>query len=114
MANTKELPGLDRTDDIKKGAAQVLKFSRFKFDCRKGALRAALIGNTYAETHAGDYIDPLVRLHVTRADQADSRAEWIFDAVIGLTLNRFNAEELAHLFAFETLLPQGSPRPNAR
>jgi hypothetical protein len=104
VANTKELPGLDRTDDIKKGAAQLLKFSRFKFDCKAGNLRAVLIGNTYAETHADDYIDPLLRLHITRADDGASRAEWIFDAVIGLTINRFNAEDLADLFAFERLL----------
>lgn len=104
VANTKELPGLDRTDDIKKGAAQLIKFSRFKFDCPKGALRAVLMGNTYAETHADDYIEPLVRLHITRADEADSRAEWIFDAVIGLTVNRFNAPDLADVFAFERLL----------
>jgi hypothetical protein len=62
VANTKELPGLDRTDDIKKGAAQLIKFSRFKFDCQAEALRAILLGNTYAETHADDYIDPCCAL----------------------------------------------------
>ena len=45
VANTKELPGLDRTDDIKKGSTQLLLMSRLKFGCAKRALKTVLLGN---------------------------------------------------------------------
>lgn len=104
VANTKELPGLDRTDDIKKGAAQVLKYSRLKFDCNRRALRAVLLGNTHALSHHDDYVAPIINLKVL-ADGADpARAEWIFDAMVGLTRNTFNDPALANVFAFEKML----------
>lgn len=104
VANTKELPGLDRTDDIKKGAAQVLKYSRLKFQCKKRALRSVLLGNTHALTHHDDYVAPILHLKVLNDGDDASRAEWIFDAMVGLTRNHFNAPELANLFAFDLLL----------
>lgn len=104
VANTKELPGLDRTDDIKKGAAQVLKYSRFKFDCAKRALRSVLLGNTHALSHHDDYVEPILNLKVLANGADAARAEWIFDAMIGLTRNKFNDPGLAELFAFERLL----------
>ncbi len=104
VANTKELPGLDRTDDIKKGAAQVLKYSRLKFQCKKGALRAVLLGNTHALTHHEDYVAPILHLKVLNAEDESCKAEWIFDAMVGLTRNHFNVPELAKLFSFDELL----------
>ncbi len=109
VANTKELPGLDRTDDIKKGAAQVLKYSRLKFQCKKHALRAVLLGNTHALTHHDDYVAPILHLKVVDSESDPARAEWIFDAMIGLTRNQFNAPELAKLFAFSALLDEPLP-----
>lgn len=106
VANTKELPGLDRTDDIKKGAAQVLKYSRLKFQCKKHALRAVLLGNTHALTHHDDYVSPLLHLKVIEGGGDPNAAEWIFDAMIGLTQNHFNAADLAHVFAFDRLLEE--------
>lgn len=104
VANTKELPGLDRTDDIKKGAAQVLKYSRLKFQCKKGALKAVLLGNTHALTHHEDYVAPILHLKVLNAEDESCRAEWIFDAMVGLTRNHFNVPELAELFPFQQLV----------
>lgn len=104
VANTKELPGLDRTDDIKKGAAQVLKYSRLKFLCKKGALKAVLLGNTHALTHHEDYVEPILHLKVLNAEEQSCRAEWIFDAMVGLTRNHFNAPVLAEIFSFEELI----------
>jgi len=104
VANTKELPGLDRTDDIKKGAAQVLKYSRLKFECKRRALRAILLGNTHALTHHEDYVSPLLHLKVVEGHGDLDRSEWIFDAMIGLTQNHFNAPDLARIFSFEKLL----------
>lgn len=106
VANTKELPGLDRTDDIKKGAAQVLKYSRLKFDCRKRTLRAVLLGNTHALSHHEDYVEPIIKLKVLAHGADPERAEWIFDAMVGLTQNTFNEPGLAELFAFERLLDE--------
>jgi hypothetical protein len=88
VANTKELPGLDRTDDIKKGATQLLLFSRLKFGCKRTALKSVLFGNTYAETHELDYLGPISTIRVLSADE--KRTEYIFDAIIGLTQNLVN------------------------
>jgi len=110
VANTKELPGLDRTDDIKKGAAQVLKYSRLKFECEQRALRAVLLGNTHALTHHEDYVSPMLHLKVVEDGRDLNRAEWIFDAMIGLTKNHFNATDLTRIFAFERLLDEPASR----
>ncbi len=104
VANTKELPGLDRTDDIKKGAAQMLKFARFKFDCPQSAVSCVLAGNTWAETHSEHYIEPLVSLKIRRGDVEASGEEWIFDAIVGLTRNWFNKVELFDYFVLPDLM----------
>jgi hypothetical protein len=103
VANTKELPGLDRTDDIKKGAAQLIKFARYKFECAKEAIRCVLAGNTHAETHAENYIEPLINLKIVRATDPTKRTEWIFDAVIGLTKNNINNADLKMFFDLANL-----------
>ncbi|WP_159444508.1 hypothetical protein [Paraburkholderia ribeironis] len=112
VANTKELPGLDRTDDIKKGAAQVLRYSRLKFLCEKRSLHSVLMGNTDALTHHDDYVSPLLHLKVIDSQGAPERTEWIFDAMIGLTHNHFNASKLGEIFAFERLLTALTPPTN--
>jgi len=101
VANTKELPGLDRTDDIKKGAAQLIKFSRFKFDCEKHAISCVLAGNTFAETHADHYIKPIINLKIKQANDPLNREEWIFDAVIGLTANVVNNPDAGRFFELD-------------
>jgi hypothetical protein len=95
VANTKELPGLDRTDDIKKGTTQLLMFSRWKFGCAQHALKAVLLGNTYSETHSADYLGPLSGLRLI--DSNDERTEFIFDGIIGLTQNVINDRNLPRL-----------------
>lgn len=102
MANTKELPGLDRTDDIKKGTSQVLRFSRFKLNCQRTALKSALLGNLYAETHGNDYIDPVSNLQVKTPDA--SRVEWIFDMILGLSKNVFHDQRLETVFTTDNIL----------
>ena len=96
VANTKELPGLDRTDDIKKGTAQLLLMSRLKFGCAKRALKSVLLGNTYAETHETDYLGPLSTMRVV--DESGTRTEFIFDAILGLTRNIINDDLLGEEF----------------
>lgn len=102
VANTKELPGLDRTDDIKKGTSQVLGFSKFKLNCQRVALKSALLSNLYAETHGTDYVDPIARLQVTIPGA--SRREWIFDMMLGLSRNIFNDPLLEGIFDTEKIM----------
>jgi len=102
VANTKELPGLDRTDDIKKGTSQVLRFSRFKLNCQRIALKSALLGNLYAETHGEDYVDPLSGLQVKTPEAP--RYEWIFDMILGFSKNVFNDGLLEEVFNTEKIM----------
>lgn len=98
VANTKELPGLDRTDDIKKGSAQLLIFGRFKFDCLKDRLRTMLIGNLWGETHGLDYLDPISHLRVSRSGANESDHRWLVDSIIGFSNNHVNDATIRHLF----------------
>ncbi len=105
VANTKELPGLDRTDDIKKGTTQALLFSRYKFLCQRDAIRSVLLGNLYAETHGADYVDPLARIRIRDADAHGPPVErWLYDAFIGFSRDRINAPEIAELLSAQQLL----------
>lgn len=111
VGNTKELPGLDRTDDIKKGTTQLILFSRLKFKCSKNALKTMLLGNLYAETHHDDYFDPIYSLMILdNREKSDdlseigSKSRWIFDAIIGFSDERINDTELASAFDYKNLM----------
>lgn len=104
VANTKELPGLDRTDDIKKGTAQALLFARFKLACQKDAVRTGLMGNLYAETHRGDYVDPLKNLRIFRAGEPEGQDRWLYDAIIGFSRDHINSEDVRPLVSAEVLI----------
>lgn len=93
--NTKSLPGIDRTDDIKKGIAQVMLFGRLKRGCSRQAIKTALFGNLYAETHHEHYMKPLASLQLLWP-QADP--VFLFDAIIGLSRNIINDAEISTLF----------------
>ncbi|MEG8018782.1 hypothetical protein [Sphingomonas sp. LR55] len=105
VANTKELPGLDRTDDVKKGMAQLLRFARYKHDCPQRAISCVLIGNTHAETHAAEYVDPVVTLKIMR-DGQDTHPVWLFDAIIGFTRNDINNPGLHSIFDLSRVFRQ--------
>jgi hypothetical protein len=94
--NTKTLPGIDRTDDIKKGLAQVLLFARLKHGCRANAVKTALFGNLYAETHHEHYIKPLASARLLWSD--DSEPQWLFDAIIALSRNIINDPAMETIF----------------
>lgn len=85
--NTKSLPGIDRTDDIKKGIAAVMLFGRLKKGCRARAVKTVLFGNLYAETHHEHYVKPLSSLRLMWPDEAPVN---LFDAIIALSRNIIN------------------------
>ncbi|WP_405615549.1 hypothetical protein [Streptomyces sp. NBC_01508] len=93
--NTKSLPGIDRTDDIKKGIAQVMLFGRLKRGCSQQAIKTALFGNLYAETHHEHYMKPLASLQLLwpNADPV-----YLFDAILGLSRNIINDDGISELF----------------
>lgn len=93
--NTKILPGIDRTDDIKKGIAQVMLFGRLKHGCKIGAVKTVLFGNLYAETHHEHYVKPLASLELV---WPDAEPVWLFDGIVALSRNILNSGELEQLF----------------
>jgi hypothetical protein len=93
--NTKILPGLDRTDDIKKGVAQVMLFDRLKRGCQLGAVKTVLFGNLYAETHHEHYIKPLASVQLLWPGHT---AVWLFDAIVALSRNIVNDQGVEALF----------------
>lgn len=92
--NTKILPGIDRTDDIKKGIAQVMLFGRLKRGCRIGAVKTVLFGNLYAETHHEHYVKPVATLQLLWPGH---EPVWLFDGIVALSRNILNAPELEEL-----------------
>lgn len=95
VGNTKNLPGIDRTDDIKKGAAQVMLFARLKPGCQKEAVKTVLLGNLFAETHHEHYVRPIASL---RLEWPGERPVWLFDGIVALSRNIVNDPALELLF----------------
>ena len=93
--NTKILPGIDRTDDIKKGITQVMLFGRLKRGCRVRAIKTVLFGNLYAETHHEHYVKPLASLELLWPGHDPV---WLFDGIVALSRNILNDRSLAEFF----------------
>lgn len=94
--NTKSLPGIDRTDDIKKGVAQVMLFDRLKKGCAKDAIKTVLFGNLYAETHHEHYLKPLASLQLSWPNHGNV---WLFDAIIAMSRNIINDRQIEAVFS---------------
>jgi hypothetical protein len=92
--NTKSLPGIDRTDDLKKGVAQVMLFGRLKRGCRVRAIKTTLFGNLFAETHHEHYLRPLADVKLKWPGQ---EPVWLFDAIIALSRNIINDPKVGEL-----------------
>jgi hypothetical protein len=94
--NTKSLPGIDRTDDIKKGIAQVMLFGRLKKGCQVKAIKTVLFGNLYAETHHEHYVKPLASLELMWPNE---QPVFLFDAIVALSRNIVNDVNLQDLIS---------------
>lgn len=58
--DSKNSPGIDRTDDIKKGVYQMLKLGEhFVARCAKQAIKVVLLANVHAVRHHSDYLSGL-------------------------------------------------------
>jgi hypothetical protein len=56
------------------------------------------MSNTHSETHAENYLEPLVNLKIVGDRDPLRREEWIFDAVVGLTKNDIDNPDLNAFF----------------
>lgn len=102
----KNAPGLDRTDDIKKGTYQVLKFgTTYKELCAKRVIRAVLVSNVFPlrlyNLYLADVQDVIWSKEVYQLPAEPGimsfRAEHMFnlyDALLCLTDSRYRDEQL--------------------
>lgn len=115
--DSKNSPGLDRTDDIKKGIYQMLKLSEhFSAKCQKGNSLVALIGNIHAVHHYDDYMagfEEIVWAYESRfaEDLSDNGMRSIrvqdivnlYDALITFTSSHFRNDSLANGFSLSAI-----------
>ena len=60
ISDSKNAPGVDRTDDIKKGTYQLLKYGAYYSEkCERRLVRSVLLGNIHAVVHEKQYVSDL-------------------------------------------------------
>lgn len=115
--DSKNSPGIDRTDDIKKGIYQMLKLGEhFAGRCRKGAIKVALLSNMHAVRHHNTYLSGLedvIWTHDRLLAMTDD-PNWrkvrvedlvrLYDAAITFTKPLFRDPELLEGFGLDGLL----------
>lgn len=120
--SNKTKPGLGRTDDIKKGTYQLLKFGAYyRDDSSKTAVRGALVANLDPLFLRADYVDKLADVrwgHASdfRLDGADYRIaegslRHLYDGIVTFNDPVLNDPLVASLFDFkavEAALESGS------
>lgn len=126
--DSKNSPGIDRTDDIKKGIYQMLKLGEhFTARCAKGTIKVVLLANVHAVRHHGDYLSGLESMIWTHenllleTDDPDWRKVRVddlirlYDATIAFTKPHFRDSQLVAGFGLDVLLAQlgGSARGNS-
>jgi hypothetical protein len=126
--DSKNLPGIDRTDDIKKGIYQVIKLGqRFAKQCAKRSVKVALVSNLYAIRHHEEYLQGLQEIvwtyepELQPCEDNDGANEWrkvrlrdlikLYDAVITLTESHFRDAELRLSFSLDTLFTDIGGKP---
>jgi hypothetical protein len=115
--DSKNSPGIDRTDDIKKGIYQMLKLGEhFAAQCRKGAIKVVLLANVHAVRHHSDYLsglEDMIWTHEQLLVMADDPG-WrkvrvddlvkLYDAAITFTKPHFRDLHLSADFGLDVLL----------
>jgi len=115
--DSKNNPGIDRTDDIKKGIYQMLKLGEhFAGQCKKGAIQVVLLTNVHAVRHHDNYLSGLEDMVWTHEQLlvATENPDWrkvrvddlvnLYDAAIAFTKPHFRNPRLATGFGLDVLL----------
>ncbi|MGQ4808455.1 hypothetical protein NKDENANG_01838 [Candidatus Entotheonellaceae bacterium PAL068K] len=128
--DSKNAPGIDRTDDIKKGTYQVLKFGTYyKEKCPRRLLRAALVSNFFPLRDFDRYLSELKDVIWTKEkysadlDQAavpsdvaafDARGIFnLYDALLCLTRSIYRDDHLREIVSQENFIAKFcSPTPS--
>lgn len=115
--DSKNSPGIDRTDDIKKGIYQTIKLGEhFVSRCAKRAIKVVLLSNVHAVRHHNDYlsgIEDMIWTHENLLLETDD-PDWrkvrvddlirLYDAAIAFTKPHFRDSQLAADFGLDVLL----------
>lgn len=115
--DSKNAPGLDRTDDIKKGLYQSLKLAdNYRMGCVQQRLKVALLSNVHPITHYADYLqgfEDAVWTHERKIHDDPQSPEWkrarssdlspFYDMLFTLTRSWFRDTELERAFGLTTL-----------
>lgn len=110
--SNKTKPGLGRTDDMKKGTYQVLKYGAYYKDlCKRRALYSALVANLDPVNLWAEYLERLLDVrwtkerYVTRAADhfrvSADRLYYLFEAIVALNKPVFNEPALHDAFNFD-------------
>lgn len=104
ISDGKNMPGIDRTDDLKKGTYQLLKMGAVHKERRDRKVRTALVANVHAVVHDEVYVTNLADIVWTKDGEDDAfviektENEWtvskegvfnLFDGVVCITSSRF-------------------------
>jgi hypothetical protein len=114
--DTKNAPGLDRTDDIKKGTYQSLKYTTsYKDKCSGDKIRSALVSNFLPERKYDRYMEDLQDLVLVKprehtgedvSDEStafnDENIHNLFDSVLCLTDSIHNDKYMQEITGLKT------------
>ncbi|GIV08223.1 MAG: hypothetical protein KatS3mg019_0314 [Fimbriimonadales bacterium] len=115
--DSKNAPGLDRTDDIKKGLYQSLKLAEdYRTRCARRCVRVALLSNMHPVVHYTKYLqgfEDALWTHEAKLAEDKSDPEWrrvrasdlspFYDMLWTLTKSWFRCETLKYAFSLQRL-----------
>lgn len=113
--DSKNAPGIDRTDDIKKGIYQMLQIAeKYRRGCREKRLRVALLSNMHPVVHYEEYLksfEDALWTHETDIQERVGRVVSLnsddlfpfYDMLFTLTQSWFREERLEQAFSLQTL-----------
>lgn len=113
--DSKNAPGLDRTDDIKKGVYQMLKIAeKYRKSCKEKRVRVALLSNIHPVVHYEEYLKGFEDALWTHEADIQERHEGMvfidsnlllpfYDMLFTLTRAWFREERLKQALSLQTL-----------
>jgi len=110
--SNKTKPGLGRTDDLKKGTYQLLKYGVYYKDrCKRQALYSALLANLDPVNLWAAYLEKLIDVRWTKEEYVQKQADYfkvavdrlyyLYEAVVALNRPVINEPTLKGVFDFE-------------